>query len=305
MPYDPAVGEDERGVDAVDDFFTGRGKGVPRGPIRAALPVVGADLAEFDHEIAGVADQHFPHRADLGGVEVAERRIGEPRVVGIAGLHAAEVEVLETRVEPGDQNFVWMHNGFKMNTLLYKNLQTRSNITPAAFERIERVVTERKLKKKEWLLREGEVCTTVAFVNRGCLRSFSVDARGSERVWQLATEDHWIADLYSFTTQKPSELTIEALEASDVLLLHHRDVEPLLREIPALETYFRKLYQNAYVATQQRLNAAYSASAEERYRELIEHQPQIIRRVPLLHIASYLGITPESLSRIRRQLARE
>ena len=133
------------------------------------------------------------------------------------------------------------------------------------------------------------------FVEKGSLRSYSIGKDGSEHVLQLVIEDNWIADLSSFITQMPGNLTVEAIEYSEVLLLPYSAIDELCEKLPKLETYFRKLYQRAYVSMQQRYNAVQSSQAKERYEILIRDNPQIAARIPLIHIASYLGITAESL----------
>ena len=167
---------------------------------------------------------------------------------------------------------------------------------------IEQVLIKRFVKKKKNLLNEGEICRYLYFVEKGALRSYTIDKEGNEHVIQLAIEDYWIADLSSFVTQSPGTITIEAIEDCEVLLLPNLELERLYDEIPSLGTFFRKLYQRAYVHLQARLHASHSTVAEERYLELIRLQPKINARIPLTHIASYLGITPESLSRIRKHL---
>jgi CRP-like cAMP-binding protein len=188
-----------------------------------------------------------------------------------------------------------------MESILYKSIQSKANISVQDFEIVEAALTPIFLRKKKIWLNEGEVCRQVAFVNSGCLRSYSVDTNGSEHVVQLAMPNHWVADLYSFLNQTPSTLYIEAIRDSDVLLLPHAKMEELYKQVPCLERYFRILFQNAYLSTQQRLNSTLSVSAEERYKNLIAVHPEILQKIPLGYIASYLGITPESLSRIRKK----
>lgn len=190
-----------------------------------------------------------------------------------------------------------------MFELFRKNLETKISLSDEEFERITTVLKTSFIKRKKDLLQAGHVCDFLAYVQSGCLRSFSIDEKGNERVIQIAIEDYWIADLSSFISRKDSLLYIEALEDSKVLLLKYDDLENLYLEIPKLERFFRILYGNAYVATLERLNNVYSDTAEVRYNNLIKAHPSIIQRVPLIHIASYLGIAPESLSRIRKKLA--
>lgn len=190
-----------------------------------------------------------------------------------------------------------------MFELFRKNLETKISLSDEEFEHITSVLKSSFIKRKKDLLQAGHVCDFLTYVQSGCLRSFSIDEKGNERVIQIAIEDYWIADLSSFISRKDSLLYIEALEDSKVLLLKYDDLENLYLEIPKLERFFRILYGNAYVATLERLNNVYSDTAEVRYNNLIKAHPSIIQRVPLIHIASYLGIAPESLSRIRKKLA--
>lgn len=187
-----------------------------------------------------------------------------------------------------------------MNSLLFGNLNKYSSITEEQFKTIENIMVRKFVKKRKDLLIEGDICKYLYFVDKGCLRSYTTDKDGIEHVVQLVVEQHWVGDLYSFITQTPGTVNIEAIEDSEVLVLAHHELEKLYDQIPALEKFFRKLFQRAYVALQQRLNATQTISAEERYRELIRLRPEVAQRVPLIYIASYLGITPESLSRIRK-----
>lgn len=186
---------------------------------------------------------------------------------------------------------------------LRHNISRKVTLTNSEFEAIESVARKVSLKKKTKLLTEGEICQYTVFVNKGCLRSYSVNNKGAEHIIQFAFEDNWISDLYSYVAESPSLLTIESIEDSELLLFYKGDLENLYNKVPMLERWMRLLLQNAYVALQRRLNASLSITAEERYAELFYSHPDIASRVPLIHIASYLGITPESLSRIRRQLS--
>ncbi|MEL7123673.1 MAG: Crp/Fnr family transcriptional regulator [Bacteroidota bacterium] len=186
--------------------------------------------------------------------------------------------------------------------LLRKNLAQKINLTDDEFEIITSFFKSKFIKKKKDFLREGEVCHHLAFVTKGAIRSYSIDMKGIEHVVQIALENYWISDLYSFLNFTPSELTIEAIEDTEVLLISYFDLDRMYLEVPIIERFFRKLFERAYSVTLQRLNADHSEPADVRYRNLIESHPDLIQRVPLMHIASYLGITPETLSRIRRNL---
>lgn len=157
------------------------------------------------------------------------------------------------------------------------------------------------IKKKKDLLVPGEICKYIYFISNGCLRSFYVDTKGVEHIYQIRMDYNWISDLESFFSQHPSKYYIEALEDSQLLRISTDRLELLYKEVPNLERYFRILFQKAYINALERLNATMWESAIDRYKEMLKEQPNMFQRVPLVYIASYLGITPESLSRIRKQ----
>jgi CRP-like cAMP-binding protein len=157
------------------------------------------------------------------------------------------------------------------------------------------------IRKKKDLLVSGQVCEYLYFINKGCLRSFYIDSKGVEHIYQIRMDNSWISDLKSFFSQRPSKYNIEALEDSNLLRISFDQFEHLLIEIPRLERYFRILFQKAYINALDRLNATMWETAIDRYNDMLKENPEIFQRVPLIYIASYLGITPESLSRIRRQ----
>ncbi len=163
----------------------------------------------------------------------------------------------------------------------------------------------KRVRKGAYLLQEGDVSKYLAFVTKGCLRSYGIDKKGEEHIVQFALEGWWITDMYSFLTGKPGEYFIDALEDSDVLLIDAGSYEKLCTTVPKFERYFRILLQNNYIATHRRVLSSIGLSAEERYVQMQEEYPTIIQRVAQRHIASYLGITPEALSRIRHRIATE
>jgi CRP-like cAMP-binding protein len=162
----------------------------------------------------------------------------------------------------------------------------------------------KRIRKDAYLLQEGEHSKYLAFVTKGCLRSYTIDGKGDEHIIQFAPEGWWISDLYSFLTGKESASFIDALEESDVLLLDSSCYETLCMTVPKFERYFRILLQNNYIATHRRVVASISLSAEEQYLQMLRESPAIVQRVAQRHIASYLGITPEALSRIRKRIAK-
>ena len=143
----------------------------------------------------------------------------------------------------------------------------------------------------------------MTFVESGALFSYSTDAKGAQHVIQFAFEGWWISDLYSFFTQEPSTLNIEVLEDAELLTIDREQHQQLLAQVPRYETYIRLLYQNAYIALQRRVESTIGLTAEEKYVRLLDQYPTILQRMPLNLIASYLGVTPETLSRIRKQIS--
>ena len=190
-----------------------------------------------------------------------------------------------------------------MFEFLHKKVSETIKITDEEFEVAKTLFIPKKLRKKRFLLQDGEPCLYTTFVEKGLLRSFTVDDKGNEHILQFAMQGWWSADLYSFLTGEPSEYNIEALENSELLLITQFSWNQLLDEVPAFERYFRILIQNNLIATQRRLMGSLSNTAEERYNKLLKDIPDIVQRVPQHMIASYIGVTRETLSRIRSQTA--
>jgi CRP-like cAMP-binding protein len=190
-----------------------------------------------------------------------------------------------------------------MFELLFESFRKKIALTESEESLCRTFFAPRKLRKKQYLLQEGDVCKNVAFVEKGLLRAFTVDEKGIEHIMQFAFEGWWIADQYSFFTGEPSNYNIEALEDCELLLLSTKAEEEMMEKVPKLERYFRILLQNNLIATQRRLASSLSETAEKRYNELITSCPSIPERVPQHMMASYLGITPETLSRVRKQMA--
>lgn len=190
-----------------------------------------------------------------------------------------------------------------MYDLLLHNFRQKVAITDAEFDFVKTLFIPKKLRKRQYLLQEGDVCKYTTFVEKGMLRTFSIDEKGSEHILQFSMEGWWIADLYSFLTQEPSIYNIEALEDCELLLISQPSWEILLEKIPVLERFFRLLIQNNLIATQRRLICEMSETAESKYQKLLQNFPECFNRVPQHMIASYLGISRETLSRIRSQMA--
>jgi CRP-like cAMP-binding protein len=158
-----------------------------------------------------------------------------------------------------------------------------------------------KLKQGEFAQTAGEVTCNFIHVNSGCLMTYFTDPKGNDQVIQFASSGWWTGDLHSLTTQQPSIYTTRALADSEILLLPKVRMEELLERYPVFERYFRITFQNSLVTHQNRLIEAFANTAEERYFNFQKKYPHLEQFVPLKYIASYLGITPEFLSKIRRR----
>jgi len=157
------------------------------------------------------------------------------------------------------------------------------------------------VKKKEYLLKEGQVCKANYFVEKGCLRIFFIGEKGEEQTAYFAIENWWISDYASLLSQSPSSFYIQSVEASEVIVFPYAHQEALSKGIPQTERYFRILMQKAYGASQMRIKYLYSLSREEMYRHFQRQYPDFVNRIPQYMLASFLGFTPEYLSEIRKK----
>jgi CRP-like cAMP-binding protein len=160
-----------------------------------------------------------------------------------------------------------------------------------------------ELKKKDFLLKEGQVCKSLYFVESGCLRLFYINDKGVEQIIQFAIEHWWMSDFMSFSLQKPSHFYIQTVEKSTVVSLDQQAQDALCKQVPQIERYFRLVLQRAYAASQFRLRYLSDLSKEESYRYFIADFPGFAQRIPQYMLASYLGLTPEYLSEIRKKQA--
>lgn len=169
-------------------------------------------------------------------------------------------------------------------------------------ELIESLFIENLIEKRKSILNGGETCKTFTFVVSGIIRMYGVDDKGFEHNIQFAAENDWIADISSFYRSKPSQLNIETLEASKVLQVQQKDLYLLFEEIPKINRIFKVVIENNYIELQNRVLQNFSSTAEQRYLDFMEQYPSLSNRLPNTQIASYLGITPEFLSKIRKNL---
>jgi CRP-like cAMP-binding protein len=166
------------------------------------------------------------------------------------------------------------------------------------------LLTEYNIERKSSILQEGQLCGTINYVQRGALRAFYRDDDDNESIIMFAIQDWWITDIYSFANEKPAMLHIDALEDSVVLQLQKQQLEQLYIRVPKFEKFFRIMMQNAYIREQLRIIQNLSMPAAERYDNFLKKYPQFVNRVPLKQIASYLGITPEFLSVLRKKASK-
>jgi CRP-like cAMP-binding protein len=180
------------------------------------------------------------------------------------------------------------------------NVSRHIQLTPEEVTYFTSIIKSRTVRKRQYLLQAGDVNRFEIFVNAGCLRSYEVDDKGQEHIVQFAPEDWWTGDMYSFLTGEPATKNIDALEDTEVLLIEKSHLEALYVQVPKFDRFYRLLLQRAYITLERRISENLTLSAEERYNRFIERYPNLEQRLTQRHIASYLGITPESLSRIRR-----
>jgi len=184
---------------------------------------------------------------------------------------------------------------------IFKNFARHVVLDDPEIDYVKSILRHRVVEKNEYLLRPGDVCGTMNFVLKGCLRIYYADPEGKEHISHFAFEDWWAVDTTSFYSQTPAVLTIDALEKTEVYQISYFDLEKLYEKVPKFERFFRILAQNAYVLQQRRIIANLSQTAEQRYKEFKKTYPKFHRRIAQKHIASFLGITPEFLSMLRKK----
>ena len=180
-------------------------------------------------------------------------------------------------------------------------IETRVSITAAEIDQIRAVSTVKKLRKKQYLLQEGDVWGFHAFVTRGCLRTYTIDDKGLEHIIYFATENWWIGDRASLFSGKPATFNIDAVEDAELVLINKANFEMLRAHIPAFNAMIGDILEKGMAAMQNRINSTISFTAEQKYQQFLDKYPDMALRIPQHMIASYLGITPETLSRVRRQ----
>lgn len=184
--------------------------------------------------------------------------------------------------------------------LIFRNIEKHIPLSNSDKEHLQSLSVVKKILKGELLLHQDDIATKIYFVESGSLRAYNVDKAGKESTIMFAIEGWWITDMNSFVNQAPSILNIVALEDSRIIKLDFRLLEGLYFKIPKFERFFRILFQNAYIREQQRAYFKIAYSTEENYKRFINKYPKIVEKITQKQIASYLGVTPEFLSAVKK-----
>ncbi len=186
-----------------------------------------------------------------------------------------------------------------MFTALFDHIQKFIPLEPSEIDILESCLAISKVKKKEHLLQEGQVCNTLYFILKGCSRQYIINSKGTEQTLQFAVENWWITDYLSYHNTTPSHFYIQTVENCELIAIEKSTLESLLIEIPKLERYFRIVSQKSFGAAQMRIKFLFTMSAEERYHHFNNQNPDFVQRVPQYMLASYLDFSAEFMSKIR------
>jgi len=191
-----------------------------------------------------------------------------------------------------------------MHSPLITHIRKFVSLTDEEATLLSSKLTQLKLRKKAFVLTPGKRCTANYFVVKGCMRLYFITDKDVEQITQFGIEDWWITDYDSLDRQQPSHFYIQAVEDCEVMVLDQKVQEELFKQIPVLERYFRLILQKAYTAAQRRMEYIFTMTEEERYRSFSTRFPAFNQRVPQYMVASYLGVTPQFISRVRAKKAR-
>jgi CRP-like cAMP-binding protein len=183
----------------------------------------------------------------------------------------------------------------------YMNKITSSIISDDEFKLVEQCFTPKTVKKKQFLLHEGSICKYMSFIAKGAMRQYTIDDKGIEHIVRFGLEEWWISDRESFTMLTPSKYYIDAIEDTQLLVATNDKLFELRAHSPSFEKLSRILDERHYNAAQERIQAIISYTAEEKFQHLMQNYPAFVKRIPQSMLASFLGITPETLSRVRKQ----
>jgi CRP-like cAMP-binding protein len=187
-----------------------------------------------------------------------------------------------------------------MFEIFERYLTERIVLTDGQLNLIRSLSVEKKIARREFILRKGETSRHTNFVSKGFLRLYRTDHKGDEYILRFADENHWINDRESYLTGQPSTANIEAIENSEILTWKKSDFDLLLNEIPVFKELMKNLSAKLQIASQNRFYTSVSSTAEEKYLQFVTRYPAIFNRIPLHMVASYIGVSRETLSRVRR-----
>jgi len=186
-----------------------------------------------------------------------------------------------------------------MHKALLEHIEKIVQLDPAEKDILNSCLNISTIKKKELVLKEGQVCNTLYFIIKGCMRQYIINPKGNEQTLQFGIENWWITDYLSYHSHIPSHFYIQAVEKSEVIALEKPILETILVQIPRLERYFRIVAQKSFGAAQMRIKFLFTMSAEERYHHFNDLYPEFVQRVPQYMLASYLDFSAEFMSKIR------
>lgn len=181
----------------------------------------------------------------------------------------------------------------------------KATLTEADYAKIEAVCIFKKLRKKQYLLQEGDVWKYNAFITKGLVRFYSIDENGRENIVSFAKENWWTGDRASLLTGEPSKNNIDAIEDTELILITKTNFDRLCRDIPAFNDMVNAILNKSFITSQNRIHSAIAFTAEQKYLDFVQKYPDLSLRVSQAMIASYLGITPETLSRIRKETVKK
>lgn len=196
-----------------------------------------------------------------------------------------------------------IYNFYAMIETLFNHIRKFSSVSDSDLQLIEEVVSKKSFKKKEHLLTDGHRCQYKYFILSGCLRSYFMNQKGVEQILNFGIEGWWMTDYDSFVNESISHLNIQALEDCEVLRLSKPDFDQMVTSSPALHAYFRVILEKRHIADQRRIQYMFNMTGEEIYDHFHQSNPSFVQRVPQYMLASYLGFTPEFLSKIRKKKA--
>lgn len=186
-----------------------------------------------------------------------------------------------------------------MENVIINHIQKFVHLEPSEVNVLKSCLNVSQIKRKDHVLQEGQICNTMYFIAKGCMRQYIINSKGTEQTLQFGVENWWITDYLSYHNNSPSHFYIQAVETTEVIALDKSELDSILDQIPQLEKYFRIVAQKAFGAAQMRIKFLFTMSAEERYNHFNNLNPDFVQRVPQYMLASYLDFSAEFMSKIR------